>query len=83
MSATSDEPLTMQATTISQASKPAAVATGPVTTSPIVTKAGMDIWRHAMNLRGGTERELGDVLSKEERAELATLLKKLTLHIEQ
>lgn len=47
-----------------------------------ITRAGLDIWRRAMDLRGDAERSLADVLSKSERAQLAALLKKLTLHIE-
>jgi DNA-binding MarR family transcriptional regulator len=47
-----------------------------------VTKAGMAIWKDAMRLRTQAEEELLQVLSPDERIDLAALLKRLTLHIE-
>lgn len=47
-----------------------------------VTKAGIDIWRQAMELRGRAEEDLLGTLSPEERATLARLLKRLTLSLE-
>jgi DNA-binding MarR family transcriptional regulator len=47
-----------------------------------VTRAGVDVWRRAMGLRGRAEDELIGELSAEERTELARLLKKLTLRLE-
>ncbi len=47
-----------------------------------VTKAGVDIWRKAMDLRGQSEDEVVYVLDASERATLAALLKKMTLAIE-
>lgn len=46
------------------------------------TRAGVDIWRRAMHLRGEAENQLAEVLSARELATLNRLLKKLTLHIE-
>jgi DNA-binding MarR family transcriptional regulator len=46
------------------------------------TKAGIDIWRRAMDLRGEAETRLLETLSPERRTELAALLKQLTLRIE-
>ena len=48
-----------------------------------VTKAGTDIWRRAMRLRGRAEDELFGVLTPEERHTLAALLKELTLRTEE
>jgi DNA-binding MarR family transcriptional regulator len=48
-----------------------------------VTKAGVDIWRRAMEMRGRAEDELLSVLSAEQRAALAGLLKELTLTLER
>jgi DNA-binding MarR family transcriptional regulator len=48
-----------------------------------VTRAGVDVWRRAMGLRGRAEDELIGELSAEERTELARLLKKLTLRLEE
>lgn len=48
-----------------------------------VTKDGVEVWRRAMGLRGRAEDELIGELSAEERTELARLLKKLTLRIEE
>ena len=47
-----------------------------------VTKAGVDIWRKAMDLRGQSEDEVVYVLDASERTTLAALLKKMTLAIE-
>lgn len=47
-----------------------------------VTKAGVAIWRAAMELRGRAEDEVVHVLDDEERATLAALLKKMTLTID-
>jgi DNA-binding MarR family transcriptional regulator len=48
-----------------------------------VTRAGIDVWRRAMALRGRAEEELIGELSTDERAELARLLKRLTLRLEE
>jgi DNA-binding MarR family transcriptional regulator len=48
-----------------------------------VTKAGIEVWRLAMGLRGRAEEELIGELSVEERGELARLLKRLTLRLEE
>jgi DNA-binding MarR family transcriptional regulator len=48
-----------------------------------VTKAGVEVWRRAMSLRGRAEDDLVGELSAEERSELARLLKKLTLRLEE
>jgi DNA-binding MarR family transcriptional regulator len=48
-----------------------------------VTRAGVEVWRRAMGLRGRAEDELIGELSAEERTELARLLKKLTLRLEE
>ena len=48
-----------------------------------VTRAGVDVWRRAMALRGRAEDELIGELSADERTELARLLKKLTLRLEE
>jgi DNA-binding MarR family transcriptional regulator len=47
-----------------------------------VTKAGVEVWRRAMGLRGRAEDELIGELSADERTELARLLKKLALRLE-
>lgn len=47
-----------------------------------ITRAGMAIWRQAMNLRGRAEDETAAVLTRTELATLNRLLKKMTLHIE-
>ncbi|WP_028644852.1 MarR family winged helix-turn-helix transcriptional regulator [Nocardioides sp. URHA0020] len=47
-----------------------------------VTRSGAAIWRRAMSLRGRAEDELVHVLDAEERAALASLLKKMTLATE-
>jgi DNA-binding MarR family transcriptional regulator len=47
-----------------------------------VTRAGVAIWRRAMDLRGQAEDEVLHVLDAGERATLAALLKKLTLYVE-
>lgn len=46
------------------------------------TKAGIEIWRRAMDLRGEAETRLLETLSPERRTELAALLKQVTLRIE-
>lgn len=48
-----------------------------------ITPAGTDIWRQAMRLRGRAEDELFGVLSPDQRHVLATLLKELTLRLEE
>ena len=48
-----------------------------------VTKAGVEVWRRAMGLRGRAEEDLIGELSAEERSELAQLLKRLTLRLEE
>jgi DNA-binding MarR family transcriptional regulator len=48
-----------------------------------VTRAGVEAWRRAMGLRGRAEDELIGELSAEERTELARLLKKLALRLEE
>jgi DNA-binding MarR family transcriptional regulator len=47
-----------------------------------VTRAGADVWRRAMDLRGRYEEELVGVLTPAERTELARLLKRLTVTAE-
>lgn len=47
-----------------------------------VTKAGIDIWKRAMDLRGRTEDDLAAALSERERATLNRLLKKVTVRLE-
>jgi DNA-binding MarR family transcriptional regulator len=47
-----------------------------------ITKAGVAIWRRAMELRGRGEDEVVHVLSAKERATLAQLLKRMTLSLE-
>lgn len=47
------------------------------------TKAGVEVWRRAMGLRGRAEDELFGELSAAERTELARLLKKLALRLEE
>jgi DNA-binding MarR family transcriptional regulator len=47
-----------------------------------ITRAGADVWRRAMALRGAQEEELVAVLTDKERAQLSRLLKKLTLWAE-
>jgi len=47
-----------------------------------VTRTGAEIWRRAMELRGAGEDEVVHVLTAEERATLAELLKKMTLSVE-
>ncbi len=46
------------------------------------TRAGIEIWRRAMDLRGEAETRLLQTLSPERRTELAALLKQVTLQIE-
>lgn len=47
-----------------------------------ITKAGTDIWRRAMDLRGNAEDRVVNVLSKKEQVALNKLLKRMTLSIE-
>lgn len=47
------------------------------------TDAGIEMWRRAIALRGRAEDELVGELSAVERTELARLLKKLTLRLEE
>jgi DNA-binding MarR family transcriptional regulator len=47
-----------------------------------VTKAGLELWRRAMNGRGRAENDVVHALDPDERATLAALLKKMTLTIE-
>ena len=47
-----------------------------------ITNDGVKIWRRAMRLRGQAEDELGGALSREERATLAALLRRMTLQLE-
>ncbi|GAA4378403.1 MarR family winged helix-turn-helix transcriptional regulator [Nocardioides caricicola] len=47
-----------------------------------VTRAGMDVWRRAMALRGRAEEDLVRTLPPQERVRLAQLLKVLTLQLE-
>lgn len=47
-----------------------------------ITRAGAEIWRQAMALRGSQEEEMVGVLSDRERAQLNKLLKKMTLWTE-
>ncbi|MFE6506265.1 MarR family winged helix-turn-helix transcriptional regulator [Nocardioides sp. NPDC057767] len=46
------------------------------------TKAGIEIWRRAMDLRGEAENRLLEALSPERRTELAAMLKQVTLRLE-
>jgi len=48
-----------------------------------ITVAGTKIWREAMALRGHAEDDLTSALSPDERATLAQLLRRMTLHIER
>ena len=48
-----------------------------------MTRAGVKIWREAMDLRGHAEDELATVLTRKELATLNRLLKKMTLQIER
>lgn len=47
-----------------------------------VTKAGADVWRRAMAIRGSQEKTMVDALTAAERTTLNRLLKKLALHTE-
>lgn len=47
-----------------------------------VTRTGAAVWRQAMDLRGRAEDDVVHVLSLDERATLAALLKKMTLSVE-
>ncbi|WP_408897664.1 MarR family winged helix-turn-helix transcriptional regulator [Nocardioides sp. R1-1] len=48
-----------------------------------VTKAGMEIWRRAMDIRGEAEDDLAGALTERELATLNRLLKKVTLRAEE
>ncbi len=48
-----------------------------------ITRKGAEVWRRAMELRGEGEDEVVHVLTGEERAALAGLLKKMTLSVEK
>lgn len=47
-----------------------------------ITKAGAEIWRRAMAIRGSKEQEMVDALTAKEHATINRLLRKLTLHVE-
>jgi DNA-binding MarR family transcriptional regulator len=47
-----------------------------------ITRAGAEVWRRAMALRGSQEEEMVGVLSDRERAQLNKMLKKMTLWTE-
>ena len=48
-----------------------------------VTKAGIEIWRRAMDIRGEAENDLADALTERELATLNRLLKKVTVRSEE
>lgn len=48
-----------------------------------VTKAGIDIWRRAMDIRGAAEDDLAGALTERELATLNRLLKKVTVRSEE
>lgn len=48
-----------------------------------VTKAGMAVWRQAMDLRGRAEDDLAEALTERELATLNRLLKKVTVRSEE
>lgn len=48
-----------------------------------VTKAGIDIWRRAMDIRGEAENDLAGALTERELATLNRLLKKVTVRTEE
>ena len=48
-----------------------------------VTKAGIAIWRRAMDIRGDAENDLAGALSERELATLNRLLKKVTVRTEE
>src|SRR6185436_11042518 len=48
-----------------------------------MTRAGVKVWREAMDLRGHAEDELATLLTRKELATLNRLLKKMTLQIER
>jgi DNA-binding MarR family transcriptional regulator len=48
-----------------------------------ITTAGTTIWREAMALRGRAEHELASPLATSDRATLAELLRRMTLHLER
>lgn len=48
-----------------------------------ITAAGTKIWREAMTLRGHAEDDLTNALTPGDRARLAQLLRRMTLHIER
>ena len=47
-----------------------------------VTRAGAEVWRKAMALRGDAEDRMAAALSRQQLVALNRLLKKLTLHVE-
>jgi DNA-binding MarR family transcriptional regulator len=47
-----------------------------------VTRAGADVWRRAMQLRGDAEEKMAATLTRKELATLNRLLKKMALHVE-
>ena len=48
-----------------------------------VTKAGIEIWRRAMDIRGEAENDLAEALTERELATLNRLLKKVTVRSEE
>ena len=48
-----------------------------------VTKAGIEVWRRAMDIRGEAENDLADALTERELATLNPLLKKVTVRSEE
>lgn len=48
-----------------------------------ITAAGTNIWREAMALRGHAEDDLTSPLTTSDRANLAELLRRMTLHLER
>ncbi|KRC53218.1 MULTISPECIES: MarR family winged helix-turn-helix transcriptional regulator [unclassified Nocardioides] len=48
-----------------------------------VTKAGIEVWRRAMDIRGEAENDLADALTERELATLNRLLKKVTVRSEE
>lgn len=48
-----------------------------------VTKAGIDVWRRAMGIRGEAENDLADALTERELATLNRLLQKVTVRSEE
>jgi len=48
-----------------------------------ITRAGMAVWRSAMQLRGGAEEQLASALTRKELEKLNRLLRKLLLRAEE